>query len=75
MSMECIEGIPGVSTRCKKGITTEEAVEIFKIAGYLGKKLVALDLSDFNPFIEDQNTGRLAASMFYYLTLGMSARL
>ena len=39
------------------------------------KKLVAIDISDYNPFVEDSSTGRFVATMFYYFTLGLSIRL
>ncbi len=73
--MESIQDIPGVSNKCFKGIWTEEAVEIAKIAAYNSDKLVSFDVSDYNPYIEDWNTGRLLATMFYYFALGLSARI
>jgi len=75
ISMEGIEGALGVSTKCTLGLTSEEIVEIVKIAGRNSHKLVALDLSDYNPFIEDWSTGRLGASMFYWFSVGLSMRL
>lgn len=73
--MESIQSIPGVSTKCPNGISCEEAVEICKVAGFNSQKLVAVDVTDYNPFIEDQITGRLLATMFYYFALCLSARL
>ncbi len=64
-----------MSTKCVKGISCEEAVEVFKVAGFNSQKLVALDVTDYNPFIEDQITGRLLATMFYYFALCLSVRL
>lgn len=73
--MEAIEGDLGVSSKCTCGLSTEEIIEILKIAGYSSHKLVAVDISDYNPFIEDWTTGRLVATMFYYFALGLSMRL
>jgi len=73
--MEAIDGALGVSKKCTVGLSTEEIVEILKIAGRNSEKLVAVDLSDYNPFIEDWTTGRLVASMFYWFALGLSMRL
>lgn len=70
--MEAIEGVAGVSTICVKGITTEEAVEICHTAAKEWTNLVAIDVVDYNPFIEDWSTGRLLATMFYYFALGLS---
>lgn len=56
-------------------LKTEEAVEICYLTGLLGNKVVAFDISEYNPFVEDWRTGRLVASLFYYLTMGMSQRL
>ena len=53
ISLESIQTLPGVSTKCSFGIEAEEAVEICKVSGYKSKKLVAIDVSDYNPFIED----------------------
>ena len=64
-----------MSTKCAYGISCEEAVEVFKVAGLNSQKLVALDVTDYNPFIEDQITGRLLATMFYYFALCLSVRL
>jgi formiminoglutamase len=75
MSIECIENIMGVSTRCSQGIKTDEVIEILKIAGFYSNKISAIDICDYNPFIEDWCTGRLVASMFYYFVLGLSLRL
>ena len=72
--MEVIEGDLGVSSKCPQGLSTEEIIEILKIAGYASQKLVAIDISDYNPFIEDWTTGRLVATMFYYFALSLSMR-
>lgn len=74
ISLEAILGVPGVSKPCQEGISTEDAVGLC-IAAAGSSKVVAIDICDYNPYIEDWQTGRLVATMFYYLTLGLSARL
>jgi arginase family enzyme len=74
ISLEAIEGVTGVSRPCLTGITTEEAIEVCLQVGN-SSKVVAIDICDYNPFIEDWSTGRLVATMFYHLALGYSARL
>jgi len=73
--MEAIDGVLGVSSRCTEGLSTEEIIEILKITGHNSQKIVAVDVSDYNPFIEDWSTGRLVATMFYNFALGLSLRL
>lgn len=71
--MENIEGAAGVTTNCVNGcIKTEEIIEICYIAGLKMTKLVAIDISEYDPFVEDWRTGRLVASMFYYFSMGLS---
>lgn len=53
ISMESIEGVPGVSKPCMSGITTEEAVGLCLESAYHSSHVVAVDVSDYNPFIED----------------------
>ena len=69
--MEAIDGDLGVSSKCSQGLSTEEIIEILKIAGISSQKLVAVEISDYNPFIEDWTTGRLVATMLYYFALGL----
>ena len=54
------------------GIRTEEAIEICYLAGLKMKNLVAVDISEYNPFVEDWRTGRLVVTMFYYFSMGYS---
>jgi formiminoglutamase len=75
-NLENVEGATGVSSNCiAGGLKSEEAVEICYLSGLLTEKVVAFDISEYNPFVEDWRTGRLVASMFYYFTLGLSKRL
>ena len=71
-----MEAAVGVTTNCTSGgFTSEEAIEICYIAGYYSNKIVAFDISEYNPFVEDWRTGRLVATMFYYFAMGYSKRL
>lgn len=64
---------PGVSCPGVMGLRAKEAVDMAFIAG--GHPQVALfDLSEYNPLIEDERTGRLAVAMFYHFWLGMASR-
>jgi len=56
------------------GFHTEEILEIIKSASK-SSKIAAVDVSDYNPFVEDQSTGRFLATLFYYFALGLSERL
>lgn len=73
--MEAIEGVTGVSIPCVQGFSTEEIVETCHLVGLNEAKLVAIDVTDYNPFIEDWSTGRLLVTMFYYFAMGLSVRL
>ena len=57
INLESIEGLKGVSSNCLSGgIATEDAVQMVFEAGYrLGKAniLASVDISDYNPFVED----------------------
>ncbi|MFQ5450309.1 MAG: formimidoylglutamase [Nitrospinaceae bacterium] len=64
---------PGVSCPAIFGLTALEAVNIAFIAGR-HPSVALFDLSEYNPEIEDERTGRLAAGMFYYFCLGVATR-
>eukprot|EP01135_Chromosphaera_perkinsii_P007857 Nk52_evm49s1020 gene=Nk52_evmTU49s1020 len=60
---------PGVSCASSLGLSAQDAIEIMLVSGkHPNVKLV--DLSEFNPEIEDYRTGKLVANMFYYFCLG-----
>ncbi|MEE9240648.1 MAG: formimidoylglutamase, partial [bacterium] len=64
---------PGVSCPGVLGLSAEDAVAIARHAG--AHPAVALfDLSEYNPLIEEELTGRLAAAIFYYFCLGVASR-
>ncbi len=73
-NIEAIENAVGVSANCLNGgLKTEEALQIMFDAGNeLSEQLVSVDLSEYNPCVEDWRTGRLAISLFYYFTLGLA---
>ena len=74
--MENFDAAIGVTSSCTTGgFSTEEAIEICYLSGFLLGKLVAIDINEYNPFVEDWKTGRMVASMFYYFALGYSQRL
>lgn len=65
---------PGVSCpSVDGGFTAEEAIEIGFISGK-NKKVALMDMSEYNPAIEDYRTGRLLANVFYYFCLGVKIR-
>lgn len=64
---------PGVSCPSPIGLTSDEALTICRMAGR--HPLVQLvDISEFNPLVEDYNTGKLAALMFYHFLIGLKQR-
>ncbi len=64
---------PGVSCPSLIGLSAEEAITIAYHAGE--HPAVALfDLSEYNPDIEEEHTGRLAAAIFYFFCLGVASR-
>ena len=73
-NIESVENAIGVSANCTNGgLKTEEAIQIMFDAGYeLAGQLVSVDLSEYNPCVEDWRTGRLAVTLFYYFALGLA---
>ena len=45
---------------------------MFDAGNELSEQLVSVDLSEYNPCVEDWRTGRLAISLFYYFSLGLA---
>jgi arginase family enzyme len=39
---------------------------------HLSDSIISVDLSEYNPCVEDWRTGRLAITLFYYFVLGLS---
>ena len=73
-NIESVENAIGVSANCTNGgIKTEEAIQIMFDTGYeLVDQLVSVDLSEYNPCVEDWRTGRLTVTLFYYFALGLA---
>lgn len=70
-----MKGITGVTNKSPPAqfFETEEAIEIMFLAGYFDE-VKTVNLSEYNPRIEDIKTGQLCAEMFYYFTLGVEFR-
>ena len=66
------EGVTELKQKEKQLIRTIDLIKIFQnMARILGRdRMGSLSISDYNPVIEDNRTGRLIASIFYYFTLG-----
>jgi len=65
---------PGVSCPAVVGLSAEEALSVAYHAG-IHPRVALFDLSEYNPGVEDERTGRLAAAMFYSFCLGVACRL
>ena len=55
-------------------MTAEEALDICYWAG-TNPDVSLVDVSEFNPLIEDYRTARLVANMFYYFLLGRASKV
>lgn len=64
---------PGVSAPGAVGLTSEDALEICFVSGK-NPKVRLVDLSEYNPLVEEYRTGRLVATMFYYFAMGVASR-
>jgi formiminoglutamase len=64
---------PGVSCPGTVGLSAEEAFGICYSAGSQAE-VQLMDLSEFNPAVDDYRTGRLVANMFYHFLLGVADR-
>eukprot|EP01017_Pseudomicrothorax_dubius_P027887 TRINITY_DN3266_c0_g1_i15.p1 TRINITY_DN3266_c0_g1~~TRINITY_DN3266_c0_g1_i15.p1 ORF type:complete len:284 (-),score=43.58 TRINITY_DN3266_c0_g1_i15:84-935(-) len=77
LSLEVINSsfCPGVSNPLTVGgFTVEDITDIFLEAGR-SSKIVSVDISGFNPAVEDFRTGRLISALIYYFVLGYSSRV
>ncbi|NIQ03416.1 MAG: hypothetical protein GWM98_26115 [Nitrospinaceae bacterium] len=64
---------PGVSCPGVMGLRAKEAFEMAFAAG-AHPKVRLFDLSEYNPPIEEERTGRLAVGIFYHFCLGVASR-
>jgi len=65
---------PGVDDCGSMGLNGDEALEICQTCGN-DQNVVLLDLTEFNPEVEEARTGKFIAEMIYYFVLGFAARL
>jgi formiminoglutamase len=71
--LDSVSSAPGVSCPCVAGLTASDALSIAEIAGR-HPAVGLFDLSEYNPAIEAEQTGRLAAAIFYFFCLGFVSR-
>lgn len=45
---------------------------MYDIGLQLSGNIVSIDMSEYNPCVEDWRTGRLAVTLFYYFVLGLA---
>lgn len=64
---------PGVSCPAVIGLSAQEAFDICMISGKTAHTKM-LDLSEFNPMVEEKRTSRLVATMIYYFLMGLASR-
>ena len=73
--IDSIEGAhcPGVSCPAVIGLSSQEALDICFTAGR-HRHTRLLDLSEFNPDVEEYRTGTLVCNMIYYFLMGLALR-
>jgi len=64
---------PGVSCPAVIGLSAQEALDIAFAAGQHPHTRL-LDLSEYNPTIEEDRTARLVSNIIYYFLMGVSSR-
>jgi len=73
--IDSIEGAhcPGVSCPAVRGLTAQQALDVcFEAGAHLKTRMV--DLSEFNPDVEEYRTGTLVCNMIYYFLMGVVER-
>lgn len=60
---------PGVSAPATVGLTAQQACDIAFYAGQ-SFRVKLVDLSEYNPVIEEYRTGKLVTQIFYHFLLG-----
>lgn len=63
----------GVSCSSPEGLSAQEAISIMHIAGR-NPRVQLVDISEYNPKIEEYRTGRLVAAMFHSFLAGLQLR-
>eukprot|EP00128_Syssomonas_multiformis_P018751 Colp12_sorted_trinity150504_noHs@33220 len=71
VSLEAIKSAdaPGVSNPSCVGLTADEMLDMMTMAGR-HRRVRLVSVSEFNPQVEDERTGRLVAMMLYRFALG-----
>jgi arginase family enzyme len=65
---------PGVSTLATVGLSASQACDICFYGGQCFQ-VKLMDLSEYNPLIEDYRTGKLVTLLFYHFILGRAKAL
>ncbi|CAF1139150.1 unnamed protein product [Didymodactylos carnosus] len=65
---------PGVSAPATYGLSSEQACAICFEAGKCSQ-VQLMDMSEYNPVVEEYRTGKLAAQLFYHFLLGIMSLL
>lgn len=65
---------PGVSCPAVIGLSAQNALDIAFAAGQHPKTRL-LDLSEYNPTVEEDRTARLVSNIIYYFLMGVSSRV
>lgn len=73
--IDCIASsfCPGVSAPAVRGFTADEALELSYQSG-LWPQTKLLDISEYNPVIEEDRTGRLVCQIVYSFMCGVANR-
>lgn len=69
----CGADAPGVSCPATIGLSAREALHMCMAAGK-NPAVAMMDVSEFNPSVEEYRTGTLVANMFYYFAMGVAMR-
>lgn len=64
---------PGLAYSSSIGFTADEMLEMCFVAG-TDPNVVLIDISEFNPDMEEPRSGKLVSDMFYYYALGVASR-
>eukprot|EP00762_Andalucia_godoyi_P006700 ANDGO_06152.mRNA.1 Formimidoylglutamase len=64
---------PGVSAPATYGLTAWDACQMLKNSGE-DSRVVAVDMSEFNPLVEEYRTAKLVTQMFYHFVAGVAIR-
>lgn len=74
LTVEAIECFRGCRDVMSAGLTPEEILEIFMVLG-ANRKVKLVDISEFNPSVEDYESSLLLVNLLYYFLMGFTRRL